>query len=174
MSAVVRLARPADAAAIVDVRIAAWRAAYAGLMPADYLAAMDDDRPAVVARLADRLDGSLSHTSLVGLDAAGVVVGACAFGPGRDEEPEAGELYAINVRPQAWGSGVGRALLREAEQALAGFPTAYLWVVEGNARARRFYERSGWPPDGGRKTDDRFGTGVTEVRCRRRHTCRNG
>ena len=41
-----------------------------------------------------------------------------------------------------------------------------LWVVEDNGPARRFYESAQWRPDGGRKVDDRFGTGVTEVRYR--------
>ena len=30
----------------------------------------------------------------------------------------------------------------------AGFTTAMLWVLGTNARARRFYERRGWRPDG--------------------------
>lgn len=57
-------------------------------------------------------------------------------------------------------------MLRAAEQRLAadGFTHAYLWVVDGNARARRFYEREGWKADGTVKTDDQFGTGVAEVR----------
>ena len=157
--------RPEDVQAIVDVRIAAWRTAYAGLMPADYLVAMDHDRVEAAARLAARLAGGPTSL-LVGLDDSGEVAGMCSFGAAR-EEPDSGELYALNVHPRSWGSGVGSALLHEAERGLASFPSAYLWVVEGNARARRFYERHGWRADGGRKIDDTFGTGVTELRYRR-------
>jgi GNAT superfamily N-acetyltransferase len=59
----------------------------------------------------------------------------------------------INVLPAAWGTGVGPRLLAAATERLValGFTEAVLWVVKGNARARRFYEREGWAPDGGEK-----------------------
>jgi hypothetical protein len=31
--------------------------------------------------------------------------------------------------------------------------TATLWALEADARARAFYERVGWKPDGARKSD---------------------
>jgi hypothetical protein len=40
---------------------------------------------------------------------------------------------------------------------------AYLWVVEANARARRFYEREGWSADGAMRASS-FGS--TELRYR--------
>ena len=48
------------------------------------------------------------------------------------------------------GRGVADALLDHAEKAIrdAGHGSAWLAVVDGNARARRFYERRGWS-DGG-------------------------
>jgi GNAT superfamily N-acetyltransferase len=48
------------------------------------------------------------------------------------------------------GTGVSAALLERAEQIVAdnGHETAWLAVVAGNARARRFYERSGWIDQG--------------------------
>jgi len=47
------------------------------------------------------------------------------------------------------GRGYGYALLRDAEEALAtmGRRDLALWVLEGNDRARRFYERAGWRDD---------------------------
>ena len=83
-------------------------------------------------------------------------------------EQDAGELYAIYVLPQAWGSGAGAALMREA---VAGLREAFdgdavLWVLEDNPRARRFYEREGWRLDGGRKRDTFLGVEVGEVRYR--------
>ena len=46
----------------------------------------------------------------------------------------------------AWrGTGVAATLLAHAEAVVAaGYATAWLAVAPGNARARRFYERSGW------------------------------
>jgi GNAT superfamily N-acetyltransferase len=59
-------------------------------------------------------------------------------------------LEALYVRPEAWGSGVAAALhdAALAELAAAGVRRATLWVLEANERARRFYERRGWRPDG--------------------------
>jgi hypothetical protein len=53
----------------------------------------------------------------------------------------------------AAGSGFRGASDRLVE---LGFEAAMLWVVKGNARARRFYEREGWTPDGTEKRH-RFG-----------------
>ncbi|HEY4411425.1 MAG TPA: GNAT family N-acetyltransferase, partial [Gaiellaceae bacterium] len=45
-----------------------------------------------------------------------------------------------------------------------GCAEAFLWVLEDNPRARRFYEREGWELDGERKEDDFLGVRVAEVR----------
>jgi GNAT superfamily N-acetyltransferase len=59
-------------------------------------------------------------------------------------------LNGLYVRPEWWGSGVAGELHDRAVAALreAGVATARLWVLEANGRARRFYERRGWAPDG--------------------------
>ena len=61
-----------------------------------------------------------------------------------------GWLEALYVRPAAWGTGLADRLHASAEAELRrrGTPRARLWVLEGNGRARRFYERHGWRPDG--------------------------
>jgi GNAT superfamily N-acetyltransferase len=63
------------------------------------------------------------------------------------------ELAAMYVVPPRWGTGVGRALHAAAVEHLraCGLPAAHLWVIEGNARARRFYEREGWRLVDGRR-----------------------
>ncbi|MGZ4388822.1 MAG: N-acetyltransferase family protein [Gaiellaceae bacterium] len=58
-----------------------------------------------------------------------------------------GWLNGLYVRPEAWGTGVA-ALLHDRALAALGSGTARLWVLEENHRARRFYERRGWRPDG--------------------------
>ena len=70
------------------------------------------------------------------------------------------ELAAMYVVPARWGTGVARALHAAAVAHLrtCGLPAAHLWVIEGNARARRFYEREGW-----RATDERRPLAFREV-----------
>jgi ribosomal protein S18 acetylase RimI-like enzyme len=56
----------------------------------------------------------------------------------------------VYVAREHRGAGVAAALLTEAERQVKanGHDEAWLAVATGNARARRFYERSGWT-DGG-------------------------
>jgi ribosomal protein S18 acetylase RimI-like enzyme len=88
------------------------------------------------------------------------VVGFATVGPYRnrqnsaDLDPAYGEIWAIYVAPDAWGGGIGSALLDRACAELAGrgLPEARLWVLADNVRARRFYEHHGLFPDGERST----------------------
>ncbi len=60
------------------------------------------------------------------------------------------EVEQLFVDAAARGTGAASALLSHAEELIAArFDTAWLAVVEGNGRARRFYERSGWHDTGG-------------------------
>jgi ribosomal protein S18 acetylase RimI-like enzyme len=56
------------------------------------------------------------------------------------------ELYALYTLNRAYGAGLGAALLRAA----LGYSPAYLWVLEANPRARAFYGKHGFHPDGKR------------------------
>jgi ribosomal protein S18 acetylase RimI-like enzyme len=60
------------------------------------------------------------------------------------------EVEQVYVAADHRGTGVARLLLTEAERAVAaaGHRHAWLAVVAGNTRARRFYERSGWVDEG--------------------------
>ncbi|HET8645160.1 MAG TPA: GNAT family N-acetyltransferase, partial [Vicinamibacteria bacterium] len=59
------------------------------------------------------------------------------------------EVEQIYVARGARGTDVANALLRHAEEEIAGrYEVAWLAVVTGNARARRFYERNGWQDAG--------------------------
>jgi GNAT superfamily N-acetyltransferase len=69
-------------------------------------------------------------------------------------EPDAGHVARLYVTPDRWAQGIGRALYEAAVSHLraVGFVDATLWVLEGNARARSWYERLGWRPTGERKS----------------------
>ena len=160
----VRPARPDDAGAVITVRIASWKAAYAAHLPDDAWADYDVD--AATRRLA----GSIEQAGLLVLVAErdGAVVGYTMSGAARDDDIADGtrEIYAIYVHPDAWSTGTGRALMSATISALGDVPVV-LWVLEDNHRAQRFYERAGYTADGARKDADMPGGPVPEIRYRR-------
>ena len=159
----VRIASAADAPAIETVRVHGWRTAYRHVFPPAELDALPIDPERWRPRLRVPPRG---WTTMVCED-GGRVVGFSSVGPSRDEDG-LGELYAIYVDPDSWSTGAGRALLAAAEERLASeYASALLWVLEDNPRARRFYERAGWAPDGARKAEERFGVRAPEVRYRK-------
>jgi len=160
----VRSATAADAEAIAAVQRHGWQVAYRDIFPAEELAQggfvqLERWR----ARLADPPPGWAVFVA----ERDGAVVGFAAVGPSRDERG-IGELYAIYVDPDAWSTGAGRALIDQCEEQLSGdYGDATLWVLEDNPRARAFYERAGWLPDGAGKAEERWGVRAPEVRYRK-------
>lgn len=144
--ALVRPMRVEDAPALGRVHVEAWRWAYRGLMPDEVLDGLSAEKRAKIHASAATDARTVSFTALDG-DAP---VGFAHAGPGRDDDlpPNAAELYAIYLLESALDRGIGRALLERALWPLAGAPCITLWVLEGNTRARRFYERAGFAPDG--------------------------
>ncbi|MBX9247077.1 GNAT family N-acetyltransferase, partial [Actinotalea ferrariae] len=164
---VVRAGVPDDAPALARVHVAAWRGAYRGQMPDAYLDGLDVERWTEGWRRMFA-QGRAEHLHVAELD--GTLVGFVDVGPEREPAPEdppgRGELYAINVHPDAWGAGAGPALLAAAHARLhaLGFGEAVLWVLPGNPRARRFYERAGWHDDAVEKDAVINGAAITERR----------
>ncbi|MEC3973742.1 GNAT family N-acetyltransferase [Amycolatopsis sp. H20-H5] len=173
----VRAANLSDAAAIAEIHVRSWQAAYAGLLPADYL-----DTLSVEARTRgwERAIGNPDRPGrILLLSGDGALSGFAAIGPSRDDDadPEVGELLSIYLRPELWGLGLGRTLHDHAlgELAQDGFRVVTLWVLDSNERARGFYERAGWSADGAAKTDALPGGDVLlpEVRYRLPLSARN-
>jgi GNAT superfamily N-acetyltransferase len=159
----IRPASPGDALAIETIRVLGWRSAYRHVFPPADLDALPIDPERWRARLLVPPPG----WSTIVCENDGKVIGFASTGPSRDED-ELGELYAIYVDPGEWSTGAGRALLTAAEATLAAeYGSALLWVLEENPRARGFYERAGWAPDGVRKAEERLGVRAPEVRYRK-------
>ena len=57
-------------------------------------------------------------------------------------------LHGFYVTPERWGTGVAATLHDAALAAVADCAEVKLWVLEENLRARRFYEKHGWRPNG--------------------------
>ncbi len=95
--------------------------------------------------------------------------GFATFGASQEREDGTGELFALYVDPDTWGTGIGRALIAHTRLELRalGFVDAVLWVLVGNERAQRFYRSDGWRPDDATKTVQLWGVTITETRYRR-------
>jgi ribosomal protein S18 acetylase RimI-like enzyme len=165
--------RPAvvgDAAQIAGVHVRSWQGAYRGLLPQEYLDGLDPaQRMNTWVRLTSRAGGTRAAV-LVAEDESGVR-GFADFGPTRDADGDegTGEITSIYLAPDAWGTGCGRELMGTALQrmASAGYQQATLWVLDTNARARRFYEAAGFRLDGAEQLDERHGFPIRELRYRR-------
>ncbi|HEY7358877.1 MAG TPA: GNAT family N-acetyltransferase [Ktedonobacterales bacterium] len=166
--AIIRPATLADAPAIAEVHVRSWQWAYRGQLPDEYLDGLSDTlERRVEARRAALANLPPEHRWWIA-EQAGQIVGFAITEPSRDDgaPPLTGEVALIYLLPEAAGKGIGRALFARAVADLRerGYQQAILWVLEGNARARRFYEAAGWRPDGARKTEERPGALLHEVR----------
>lgn len=182
-AASVRLAIPADAAAIARVHVRSWQATYRGIVPRAVLDRLSVERreafwlEAITRSVDESIDGGervwLAERAAPAAPAAspdGEVVGFASTGPARDADLPAtsGELYAIYLVPEAWSQGIGRRLFAAAIDDLAvRHDPLVLWVLTDNARGRRFYEAAGWRPDGASRLLDFDGTPIEEIRFRR-------
>lgn len=161
---------------IAEVHVRSWKGAYPGLIPQSYLDALRAEER-VGAWQETLAESAWPHTGVIVLlgpvqpDPAGEgrITGFVSFGPTRDEGTdvaEVGEILAFYLDPTVFGSGGADLLMSAALVALraADFTTATLWVLGTNARARRFYERRGWQPDGTGKLHDWGAFVATDLR----------
>lgn len=160
-----------DAAQIAAVHVRSWQGAYRGLMPQEYLDGLNQARRTEMwVRVTSSVNGTDSGVLVAEDETA--VRGFVAFGPTRDEGEDrarTGEISSIYAEPDEWGTGCGRQLMSAALEALAaaGYQQVTLWVLDTNARARRFYEAASFHFDGAKQLDERDGFSLNELRYRR-------
>jgi len=168
----VRWATLQDAHAIAQVHVDSWKVAYAGLIDSERLASLG--LPQRERQWRDRLAPAGGEASTLVAEMGGEIVGFCALAlPARDadEPPDVAEIPALYVAPGRWGAGAGSALIEAALAAMRerGYREAVLWMLAGNERARRFYERHRFARDGGRRRSQYFPDAeyMVELRFRR-------
>ncbi len=130
----------ADDCGLADTHRAAWRYAYAGLIPGVTLERMIARRgPTWWARMHDR-----GFRALV-IDCDDDVVGYATLGRSRAPSRPGGEIYELYLRPECHGCGLGRRLFTHARRELSGHGLQRLtvWALAENALACRFYAGMG-------------------------------
>ena len=164
----IRKAIRADIPAVARAQVASWHGVYRGLIPDEVI-----DRLTVERRIdqwTPFFDRGPRDETLLVAEHDDAVVGMASLAPSGDEDASSavGEVKAIYVTPDHWGHGHGRRLIAASHAWLVGrgFGEATLWVLEGNQRARRFYEAAGWWLDGAAKDEEMFGALLPEVRYR--------
>ena len=180
---VIRSASVADAAQIGAVMRASWQAAYQGIIAPEVIGRVTaNDGGARVRQSFRTRPWQKTFVATAEPGAADGIVGYAFCGPEQDvlgapwphplspegQQGQVAELYALYVHPAWWSTGTGRALMDRVldTASAAGYSSVRLWVLRDNARARRFYERAGFAPDGASHTLEGLG-GVTEIRYRR-------
>jgi GNAT superfamily N-acetyltransferase len=176
----IRTATLTDAPAISAVQRAGWFAAYSDIIAPHIIDQVTT--PDGGARVRETFRTRPWQRKIVACTPDSEIIGYAAFGPERDvlgapwphpvttagAAGEIAELYALYVHPSSWSTGAGRALMDRVldRTGQTGYAEITLWVLAKNARARRFYERAGYTPDGATNVLDSLG-GVPEVRYRR-------
>ncbi|GAA3086754.1 GNAT superfamily N-acetyltransferase [Kribbella aluminosa] len=170
----VRLALPAEAGEIGEIQVAAWRAAYAGLLPADVLADLNPAQFAAQWRAALLAPGEARNRVLVAL-AGRTLVGFAAVTP--SDDPDADQqrdalIAELAVSPEATRAGHGSRMLNAVvDTARAdGFTRVTAWVNSTDDVLRGFYTEAGWAPDGAHRELDLYGDESVRIKQIRLHT----
>jgi ribosomal protein S18 acetylase RimI-like enzyme len=129
-----------DIEQIASLHALSWQTAYAGVYRQEYLA-----RDVLQDRLnvwRSRLSAPVANQVVVIAEESGALAGfVCAFG---DHDPNWGSLIDnLHVAPHLKRGGIGTLLMHEAALRLRDrYPRSrvYLWALEANTPARRFYE----------------------------------
>ena len=165
MQLTIRDAQPSDARRFEEIRVGGWKTAYAHIIDPSVLETLQvtEER---IALWRERIAEAGPHDVTLTAELDDEVVGLAVLRPSRDDDvPEAAELLALYIDPVRRSGGVGTALMT-AGFARMPHEVQTLWTLEGNAAARRFYERHGFVADGASKPLDVVGQ-PTEIRYRR-------
>lgn len=136
-----------------------WRTAYPGLVSSEYLNKLTLETCEQKA--------FLWRDNLLVAKEGERVIGFVGYGGRGEAEPDTGEVFALYVLPEYWGTGVAQKLMEAALSELSAYPKIALWMVKGNARANRFYEKCGFRPTGREKHVSSIGADGIELMLKR-------
>ncbi len=163
----IRYAAVEDAAKLGDIHVRSWQAAYQGIVPDEVLNKLNPQKSQqLFAKLIN--EGAAQYGVILDKEE---LIGFISFGKSRDEEHDEkdGEIYALYLDPQKYHQGYGTPLFQWgiAELTKKGFSRIFLWVLEENLDARKFYTKNGFVYDG---VKQEITIGKTLIECRYRIT----
>lgn len=132
-----------DRSTVSNIYEESWKYAYQGIVPQEYL----DSIPKGYWALNLDKEGVYSLV----MTEQGKLIGTSSFSKSRwTDFSDFGEIISIYLLPGYMGRGYGRHLLNAVVSELQklGFRDIFLWVLEENIRARRFYEKCGFTSSG--------------------------
>lgn len=158
----IRLAKLEDVFTMSRIHALTWKKAYTGLIPQDYLDKIREDR--WVKPFTEALSNNLHEAAIISNGSEDT--GCICFGKSRDDEIGYGEVISLYVLPEYWSNRQGYELMNFALKRLKeqGFENCHLWVLEGNNRAIRFYERYGFTKDDKARIIKIGGIDLAEIR----------
>ena len=169
----VRLAWPAEAAAVADVQRRVWAAELAPALAAEVLAGVTADEMVAAWEQAISRPPQARFRVLVAVEESRVV-GYATTVPAQDPDADPaadGEVQEFAVDPPARHRGHGSRLLNACADTLRadGFSSARWWVASTDDALRRFLTSAGWAADGSSRE---IGSDDVDVRLRqvRLHT----
>jgi ribosomal protein S18 acetylase RimI-like enzyme len=146
---IIRAAQPDEAPGMARVHVETWRTAYAGILPAAFLADLSVQTAAENWRKAFAELKTPDEAVFVAESEAGEIVGIAMCGPLRDQDSfYQAEIYTLYVLPAYQNQGVGRRLFAVCIQHLVQqlcAETLLVWVMAENPY-RKFYESLGGKP----------------------------
>lgn len=164
----IRPARRDEAEQLAALHVRTWQEAYADLLPDGYLQSFQASQRLPMWR---QLLASPERVTIFVAEADKRLIGFSCGGVPSAPGSLAGvaELWSIYLVKEFWEQGIGKRLHEALLEELVdrGFHEVFLWVMETNTRTRDWYDRQGWILDGGRKTDELWGSTVSEVRYQR-------
>lgn len=151
-----------DCSAIGELYAAAWKEGYRGLIAGELLDKLTPEAYAVRSRA----NGFLDAGSFVVVESGRIAAHCHSRAANEPQMRGWGEIHTLYTHPDFWRQGFGAAVLRRAEEWLAeqGYKNVYLYVLEGNERAERFYKAQGYFPNGDTLCCDLGGVIVTDNR----------
>ncbi len=152
----IRKAIHSDIPTIAALHIEGWKGAYGGIVDQTYLDTLNLDMR--IKSWTEWIATGATDTFLA--EEGGKGVGFVTVGRTKTPPPgsspirpsHSGEIYALYLLPDIWRQGIGTALLKHAARELKAkrHTTMCLWVLDGNLRAKGFYEKLGGQKLGGK------------------------